>query len=75
MTTKPTPRLDTRIASQVEQMKRMETIVAAKEIAEIEKKNRQNSPAATVPTVSPTIVENPVNFTSEELESKSSRIN
>jgi len=59
----------------VEQMKRMETIVAAKEIAEIEKKNRQNSPAATVPTVSPTIVENPVNFTSEELESKSSRIN
>jgi hypothetical protein len=53
-------------------VKRLEVFNAAKEIAEVEKKNRVQE---TAPTVSPTFAENPANFSEEKIEGKSHQIN
>ena len=62
---------------QADAMKRMEVFNAAKEIAEIEKaKNPGKSKIPeTVPTVSPTLSENPANFSVEKTEGKPNQIN
>ena len=58
-------------------MKRLEVFNAAKEIAEVEKqKNRQNAAVSeTVGTISGTEVENPANFSHEEIEGNTNQIN
>ena len=58
-------------------MKKLEVFNAAKEIAEIERtKTRSNGAVASrVPTISPTLPENPANFSTEEIEGKAHQIN
>ena len=58
-------------------VKRLELFNAAKEIAEAEREKNRRSAALSdmVHTISPTVTENPPNFSSQEIEGKTQQIN
>jgi len=57
-------------------MRRLEVFNAARQIAEAEKKIAENQTTSEkVPTLSPTVAENPANFLVKETEGKSNQIN
>jgi len=62
---------------QADAVKKLEVFNAAKEIAEVEReKSRQNAAVLeTEGTISGTLVENPANFSGQEIEGKTHRIN
>jgi hypothetical protein len=60
---------------QADAMRKLEVFNAAKEIAEIEKARQKQSHPETVPTVFPTLPENPANFSVEKTEGKPNEIN
>jgi hypothetical protein len=61
---------------QADAVKRLELFNAAKEIAEAEREKNRRSAALSdiVHTISPTVTENPANFSQEETEGKTHRI-
>jgi integrase len=62
---------------QAEAVKKLEAANAAKEIAEVEKQQKRSQArvSETVPTVSPTVPENPANFSEDKTEGKPNQIN
>ena len=56
-------------------MRKLEAFNVAKEIAEVEKARQKQSHSERVPTIFPTVLENPVNFSVEKTEGKSKPIN
>jgi len=60
---------------QTEAMRKLETFNVAKEIAEVEKARQKQSQPESVPTISPTVTENPAHFLVKESEGKPNQIN
>jgi integrase len=62
---------------QADAMKKLEVFNAAKEIAEIEREKKRQTAviSESVPTISPTVAENPANFSMEEIEGKTQQVN
>ena len=60
---------------QAEAMKKLEVFNVAKEMAEIEKAKNRKAGSRRVPTISPTVLENPATFSKEEIEAKTHQIN
>jgi integrase len=61
-------------AHRIDAVKKVELANAAKEIAEVEKRQAEEK-AKKVPTISPTLPENPANFSMKEIEGKSNPVN
>ena len=60
---------------QAEAVKRLEVFNAAKQIKEVEREKNRKSASEHVPTVFPTVPENPANFSEAKTEGKSQQIN
>jgi hypothetical protein len=60
---------------QADAMRKLEVFNVAKEIAEAEKARQKQNQPESVPTIFPTLPENPANFSVEITEGKPNRIN